>query len=148
MTSYRGISVRNPLAHLILEGVKDIENKHYAYPADAGTLLIHASKSTADVRADQWGPVTRAAMRRLGYGDGGQCVIDDLADTFGMVIGAVDVVKVHTNGKSKSPWAVKDAYDTTFHWELQNPRRLKNPFPWRGQTSLLIITPPSALKFV
>jgi hypothetical protein len=82
-------------------------------------------------------------MRGLGYDSRSAAthaaLLRDLADTFGRVVGAVDIVSVTRNSKSK--WANKgDA-----HWKLENPRYIMKPFEQKGNTTIINIERASSI---
>lgn len=108
------LTVRQPWAHLIAQGGKDIENRtwltHYR-----GPLIIHASQQMkgedlAWVKAEHGIHLVHAALQR------------------GVTICMVDLVDIVTESKSK--W-----FEGTYGWVLKNPRPLPR-IPMRGQMGL------------
>ena len=100
------LSVRQPWAWLIVNGLKDIENRswrtHYL-----GPLLIHASLSAGGYTED-----IESVERKHGIS-----VAREL-DTGG-IVGVVDVLDCVESHRSK--WFEKG----NFGWVMANPRRLK-----------------------
>lgn len=118
---------------LILEGVKPIENRHFACPLPPGSsLYIHVSKTKPD--ATDFGPLTVATMRNRGY------TIADFLNLLepmrGKVCGRVTVEGTSTS--SKSPWAS----DGTHHWSLAKPEWFAEPWDAKGNTTMLNLTLP------
>ena len=110
------LSVRQPWAHLILNGVKDVENRSWA-TAYRGPLLIHA-------------PLTMRAgaleyVRRWHDID-----LDPSVLRFGVILGAVDLVDCRK--KKTSRWHRRG----DFGWYFENVRRLRTPIAFKGQLKL------------
>jgi ASCH domain len=100
------LSVRQPWAWLIVNGVKDIENRSRR-THHRGPLLIHASLSL-----DGFSENIKLVERRLGIS------VPSELDRGG-IVGVVDVIDCVESHKSK--WFEKGSYG----WVLSNPRRLK-----------------------
>ena len=139
---HRGISTRQPWAVLILEGLKPIENRHFGIEPNT-RVLIHVAKSKTSLNPELWGDATYRAMVGLAKRRG--LSLDELRKSLepslGLVCGSVFVTRV---APSKSPWADPGSK----HWHLCEPRILRNPFPWKGQTSLLNIETRRPLTYV
>lgn len=116
----RLLTVRQPWANLIMQGVKDIENRTWATEY-RGEIYIHAGRagvSPADL-----------ALAESHLGE-----LPDLP--FGVVLGSVNLVDIVRD--HPSPWAIPG----TFHWVLSPGRfLLRKPVPWRGNQGLLPISP-------
>ncbi|KAA5604040.1 ASCH domain-containing protein [Roseospira marina] len=93
-TPCRALSIKQPWAHHIVCGRKDVENRSWN-TAYRGTLLVHAARSTAE---------DPDLIRRLDLPLGG-------------IVGAVDVVECVTD--HPSPW-----FFGPIGWVLANPRPL------------------------
>jgi hypothetical protein len=107
----RAISIRQPYAELIVQGVKDVENRSWS-TKHRGPLLIHAS-----AQVDAW------AMQHHGFGGA--------ALPRGALVGAVDLVDcTHERG---SEWHVPGQQG----WYLAAPRRFSRPVPFTGNVGLL-----------
>lgn len=135
MTEARMLSIRQPWAQLIAEGVKDVENRtwHTQY---RGLLLIHAGQRyDDDAHAD---PIAAAAF-----------VDDDRVRTLkrstlpkGAIIAVAELVDVHSyrdeacrdayTGGPCSLWAQHPA----IHWRLQDVRKLTEPVLMTGSLGL------------
>ncbi|KSU52876.1 hypothetical protein [Microbacterium enclense] len=142
----RILTVRQPWAHAIIHGGKDVENRVRNVAGDyRGPVAIHAALQRDD---DGWVSSGRYALTRTM--DRGQPA------TLGAIIGVVDLEDAHlvkqSNGISNvcfdnhtpvgricSPWAQNyiefPAY-SGYHLVLANPRPLKDPVPYRGALGL------------
>jgi len=110
------MSVCNPWAWAILAGLKHVENRSWP-TSHRGPLAIHAARTVDPVSAWPDGsPVPAEALAPGGVIVG----VVDLVDCVGARRGAVD------------PWAEPSGY----WWLVTNPRRLREPIPWRGQLGL------------
>lgn len=141
----RAISVMQPWAWAILRGGKTVENRTNRKGQAAaraqfnrpGPLLIHAGQRYAGSGAYD----DVKAMSPLDPGAPGLPGADP-AWTFGAILGAVDLVSVHTadecmaSGALCSPWAEPDAA----HLVLENPRVLAVPVEYRGSLGLWQVT--------
>lgn len=123
----KAISIIQPWASLIVNGVKDVENRMWS-TSYRGPLLIHAGK-----KVDQ--DHMRAAAQTIGEAITSS---EQVVDVFkrlkeplprGGIIGVVDLVDCTM--VSRSPWAQIGAW----HFVLENPRPVLF-HPVRGQLSL------------
>lgn len=122
MTIVRALSVRQPWATLIVEGIKDVENRMWT-TRYRGTLAIHAGRTPAEV-LDAGSPYKH-------YVSGPTSGVDIERLVFGAVIGVVELVDVVHGHPSK--WAINGCY----HWLLASPRRLRGgPIAVRGRLGL------------
>ena len=110
------LSIRQPWAHLILNGPKDVENRMWA-PAYRGPLLIHAGL-TLHTEASHY-------LRRRH-----RIEVDPCELQFGVILGAVDLIDCHK--KRTSRWHGRGY----FGWYLENPRCLRAPIPYKGRLKL------------
>jgi hypothetical protein len=101
------LSVRQPWATLIVEGVKDIENRTWP-TRRRGPLLIHAPQNYDDVHA----------YAHL-YGKSKDFVC-------GAIIGMVDLVGCVTDHESE--W-----FEGPYGFVFENPRKFRDPILCRGQ---------------
>jgi hypothetical protein len=100
------LSVRQPWAWLIVNGLKDVENRSFRTHR-RGPLLIHASLNTQYFTHDiEWVKRKHGISVPLELDRGG-------------IVGIVDVIDCVESHKSK--WFEKE----NFAWVLANPRRLK-----------------------
>jgi hypothetical protein len=119
---YRVLSIRQPWAWLIVQGLKDVENRTWATPY-RGPLLIHASQ-----RLDMDAAETRRYFRGTGI---------KLPASFetGGIVGyteLVDCVTAHPSGWFQGPVG----------WVLTNAR----PLPYyavKGKLGLFTVTLPA-----
>jgi hypothetical protein len=99
------LSIRQPWASLIAEGVKDVENRTWP-TSRRGPFLIHAAK--------KWSENEYAHL----YGEPSDYV-------FGAIIGIVDLVGCVTSHESE--W-----FEGPHGLILENPRVFENPIPYEG----------------
>lgn len=147
----RILTVRHPWSHGIVWGGKDVENRTRSIAgAYRGPIAIHAAARVNPV--DEWydfaknHPRSAAILRDAPSG----------IETFGAIIGVVELVDVHVVQQSSagtnvcfdtttptgdicSPWA--QAYDEFpayrgHHLVLANPRPLIEPIPFKGALGL------------
>lgn len=137
MTGHRLLTVRQPWAKPIVDGVKTVENRSHAFGRTyRGPLWIHAGRTwsgrglVSDLIADAY-PETltlRGRFREAGF-------------VLGAVIGRVDVVDAHhaEPGCCTSPWAELEYQDGTraavgrrtvtqvTHLVFENPATCRGP---------------------
>ncbi len=152
-TELRILTVRHPWSHAIIWGEKDVENRVRNIAGSyRGPIAVHAAARVNPIH--EWIDFERAhphAARAVRNAPG------DL-DTFGAIIGVVDLVDVHkcagtptnrprcykakANGFTEavkagtglcSPWADQFAEN---HLVLANPRPLREPIQFRGALGL------------
>lgn len=144
----RVLTIRQPWAWLICEGLKDIENRDWL-TYYSGELYIHASK-TFDWNAFQWlaqRPFTLDAGRKavehfkIRFGRTPEdSVISAAFDELGAVVGCVDLVAGY--GRSKSIWAQQDV---KYHWTLAHAYHIK-PIPARGKLNIWTMPMPPLIE--
>lgn len=127
------LCVRQPWAHLLAKGIKDVENRDWERTY-RGPLLIHASKArTPDVLAHIEQQVAKGNIAR------------DEVLHFGGIVGLVELVDIIDD--SESEWAG----DGSLHWCVTNAR----PVPFvkkKGMVGLLNVewpqpaSPPDVAK--
>jgi hypothetical protein len=110
MKNYKVLTVRQPWAHLIIAGIKPIENRVWQ-TSYRGTILIHAGQSY-----DRWPDLER------------EFEIDPKRLVYGAVIGSVELIDIVT--EHPSPF-----FFGPYGWVLQSPRPI-DPVPLRGQLRL------------
>jgi hypothetical protein len=119
----RLLTVRQPWAHAIAVGEKDVENRtwrtHYR-----GPVAIHAAAAIDD-QAYTFPPVHRL----LAEADINPRDVERVM-TRGAIVAVADLTDIVTDSDSR--WAQHGAY----HWLLANVRRLNNPIPYRGALGL------------
>lgn len=114
----RIITIKQPFANLIVDGIKDVENRSWPFPSTLDlptTIAVHAG-----ARLD---PKSSA---------------EDLPRS--CVVGLVDVVSCHRSDvvrcprcRTVSPWAIAGQH----HWMLENPVKFAEPVPARGRMGLM-----------
>lgn len=132
------ITVKQPWASLIVEGLKDIENR--TWPTKfRGRVLIHAGAT----------PVKGLRCEAL---DGGQYArvfslnrFDALTGPVGVIIGSVEIVGCVINhpsiwaeqsqGIAKGGRVTDSLPPITYNWILANPIKFDNPIPAKGKLS-------------
>src|SRR5574344_705037 len=111
----KALSVKQPWALLIVNGVKDIENRtrktNYR-----GRILIHASGKPDKIELEMSGQATVQEMQMFS-------VLNKVEENelFGCVIGSVEIVDCVKN--NPSVWAEKNVWN----WVLTNPVLFKKP---------------------
>lgn len=114
--TFPALSVRQPWADLIVNGIKDIENR--AWPTDfRGRLLIHAAMTV------EWEDVQEV------YELLGLAAPEDYQPVAGALLGwteIVDCVKIHPSRFFHGPYG----------FVLRHSERLARPVPWRGQRGI------------
>lgn len=116
------LTVRQPWASAIVQGIKDIENRVWTTDY-RGRLWIHAARATARRESDAW-----AEERGL--------AVPPEPLPRGVILGHVELVDIVRD--ADSPWALPHHY----HWILRAPRLLVRPVPWDGKLGLQFIRPP------
>jgi hypothetical protein len=128
------ITVKQPWASLIVEGIKDIENRTWKTKF-RGRVLIHASAQLAkyDLTEDQ-------------FTQSGSKVLWDSYNLKSMIIGSVEIVDCVINHESiwaeKSPEfttnrANQEGFKPIYNWVLANPIKFEHPIEnVKGKLSL------------
>jgi hypothetical protein len=133
----RVLTVRQPWAHAIIFGGKDVENRARNIAGSyRGPVAIHAGRTTATLASDQ-----RRLLEQLGSLEEffeGEDIIG------GAILGVVDLIDVHTaddyeqtkNLRGLWPTCSQWAERVGFHLVLANPRPLTTPIPFKGALGL------------
>lgn len=127
----KALTVKNPWAHAIIAGDKDVENRSRP-TKHRGRLYIHAGLTWSQDGID--------FMKPRGMLTGG---LGEMYGELGTVIGTVDVIGCHPAEECEqvdidgfasycSEWSMPDHY----HWVLANARPLACPFPETGRLGL------------
>ena len=139
----KAITVKQPWASLIVEGIKDIENR--TWPTKyRGKVLIHAAASSWSwdkfssyiERIDCENLELQKIVRENSFSKNW---LNNLSK--GVIIGSVDIVDCVIN--HSSVWAEKSemflksdiAYKHTYNWVLANPIKFHEPIPAKGKLS-------------
>ncbi len=117
------ITIKQPYASLICEGIKDIENR--SWPTKyRGSILIHAALKPVKLTFEMPGQATAQEITMSSFLNSAE-----ENNLFGCIIGSVyitDCVKGHN-----SKWAIKDNY----HWVLAYPILFPEPIYTKGKLS-------------
>ena len=113
------LSVRQPYAWAIIEGIKNVENRFW--PTNIrGRIYIHAGKNKEEL---EWGMDNLKKHRVKPLPEE-----EDLV--FGAIIGSVEIVDCVE--KHRSPWYKKG----TFGFVLANPIPLSRPIPMKANAKM------------
>ena len=145
----KALFIKQPHAGLIIAGIKNIENRPWAPKDRVGQLAI-CSSNTPDL--GKWWEAMREKCRQLN-----QPFPEDLCNNYGAVLGVVDfnyfVCKTDdgmlgTDHPTIETSQVTDWWkEDSFGFILENPRRLLEPVPVKGQLGLFDL-PEDVLKAV
>jgi hypothetical protein len=113
------LSVKQPWAWLIVQGIKDVENRSRRTNF-RGRIQIHASK-IVDYDALLW------LEKKMGIFKPKMPLLKDMAT--GVIIGSVEIVECTQS--CFSPW-----YQGRWGWILSEAKALKTPIPARGHLGL------------
>lgn len=137
------LSIQQPWADLILDGVKQIENRNWAW-TDAQERLKAGEKVSLGIHVSSsmniWLGLDEAQRQRYAPGWAGEA-------NGGVVAGIVDVVRI-CQRKDLPEHLQRHKYtqrEYTWHWELANPRKLRTPFQWPGNTRTFTAQVPRRL---
>lgn len=125
METFPALSVRQPWADLIVDGIKDVENRTWSTDF-RGRLLVHAP-STVD----------RAAVERV-YRDLGLALPEGYDPVTGALLGWTEVVDCVTRHPSRF-------FAGPYGFVLRHPQRLPRPIPWPGRLGIFRV-PASVLE--
>jgi len=143
------LSVKQPWASLIIDGIKDIENRTWKLPSNmkGQRVLIHASKCSWswDKFTNYIENIDCESMELQNF-----VLTNKISEKWlkqlptGMIIGSVEVVDCVINHKSM--WAEKtegvlvgnefftnEKSPTVYNWVLANPLKLTEPIPAKGK---------------
>lgn len=137
-------TIKQPWASLIVEGIKDIENRTWPCPKKyiGKRVLIHASAKNA---GDYFNLLNAAQKNyHMAYRlANGYSPLEDLYLNNGCIIGSVDIIDCVIN--HPSVWAEKcepiykygtdKIVQATYNWVLANPIKFPEPIPAKGKLS-------------
>lgn len=143
----KAITIKQPWASLIVEGVKDIENRTWATKF-RGRVLIHASAKPVNMRnpnnvftSQQWDTLTIDKKVQLMSNGTSYLPLSNSS-----IIGSVEIVDCVIN--HSSVWAertdgvlvgnkffTKEDTNTIYNWILANPIMFPVPIPAKGRLS-------------
>lgn len=129
----KAISVKQPWATLIIDGVKDIENRTWECPQRyiGQRVLIHTGKSPIKYNTsfdlftkEQQLIIPKYLIQQIYYH----------AYVLGAIIGSVEIVDCVIN--HDSIWAEKSSdSEPIYNWVLNNPIKFKEPISCKGALS-------------
>lgn len=135
------ISIKQPWASLIVEGVKDIENR--TRPTKfRGRVLIHSSAKSVNLGIYHNDPFTRTQWAYMNIDDriSAKCKGDSLKLLpKSVILGTVEIVDCVIN--HESIWADKTSElfllnnKAIYNWVLANPIKFPEPIPAKGKLS-------------
>lgn len=126
----KALSIKQPWASLIIEGLKDIENRSWK-TSFRGTVLVHATAKTAGIPSEL---LTNEQWDSLHYCIESPFWMFELMAgryTNSAIIGTVDIVDCVVN--HPSIWAEKTDYENFnedpvyYNWVLSNPVKFDEP---------------------
>lgn len=143
----KAITIKQPWASLIVEGIKDIENRTWKCPEKhiGQRVLLHASKTPDKINLDVEGQATVKEIKLLSALNRA-----DEDDLYGCIIGSVEIVDCVIN--HPSVWAEHSAKKEirknkagvifideieipVYNWVLANPILFPEPIPAKGKLS-------------
>jgi hypothetical protein len=120
------ITIKQPWASLICEGIKDIENRTWNTKF-RGSILIHAgSKSAGGMRS----LLNHKQQMKVANSQKDLRFFEQEDFKYSMIIGSVEIVDCVIN--HESIWADKAP---TYNWVLANPILFPEPIPAKGKQS-------------
>lgn len=140
----KAITIKQPWASLIVEGVKDIENRTWQTKY-RGRVLVHAAKT----EHKEWFKTHEHLETNIRNGIQNNLTDIQYNATFGCIIGSVDIIDCGINNISiwaeKSyravnfnslPFHEEDEKDSIiYNWILANPIKFHEPIPVKGKLS-------------
>lgn len=127
----KAITIKQPWASLIVDGIKDVENRTWNTNFRGRVLIHSASKSWIWNKVINYLTEERIVIFEK-FGFNGSW-LRNLPT--GKIIGSVEIVnciaKKMTGNDSKSIWADKGAY----HWILRSPIKFDDPIEAKGKLS-------------
>lgn len=139
------LSIQQPWADLILDGKKQIENRNWPWTY-AQYLLKSGKKVTLGIHVSSSLSIWQSldAARRQYFAPGWS---EEAGVAGGVVAGIADVVRI-CQWKDLPQQLQRHKYtqkEFAWHWELANPRRLREPFRWPGNTRTFAAQVPRRL---
>jgi hypothetical protein len=139
----KALSIKQPLAGLVIAGIKNVENRSWPPKHTPGLLAI---VSTATPDAVKWWQPMRDRCKNLGV-----TFPEELCRINGAVLGTVEFNYVvwmdeHGTPESDHPRLKKSAIMTWWNTDsigfiFEHPRRLVTPIPIKGQLGLYNLAP-------
>ena len=127
------ITIKQPWASLIVEGIKDIENRTWKTNF-RGRVLVHAAAKPANIKYEIEGQASIKEIQM--FSALGRAEEDDL---FGCIIGSVEIVDCVIHHPSiwadKSSEFMLQSGKPIYNWVLANPIKFPDPIPMKGKLS-------------
>ena len=125
----KALSIRQPWAYLIVNGIKDVENRTW-HTDFRGRIFVHAGLSKEDMTKE----VLASIVGRLDSNSAGRLMLVYALQEYGAIIGEVDIVDCVWNHKSK--WRAIGQWQ----FVLANPVAYTQPIPCRGQLGFFSVS--------
>ena len=120
------LSIRQPHAHAVITGEKQIENRSWE-TKKRGFLWIHAGVNKGDWESD-----TPGRWRKF-Y----ESLPSDESLTFGAIIGAVELIDCIPESRAITRFPDQEIYICgPWCFVFDKPRILKEPVPWKGNVGI------------
>lgn len=132
------LSVRQPWAGLLVEGIKRFEVRSWSPPAGSGWLLIHASSSkTPGLRELREYSAFKRALRRAK-------MVDDRSWIQSAIVGAARFTHFHDTWKehdipkrlTENDHMMIGEFPSRFLWRVAECQRFIEPIPCHGRLNL------------
>jgi hypothetical protein len=139
------ISIQQPWADLILDGVKQIENRNWAW-TDAHERVKAGEKVVLGIHVSSSRNIWQGLDEKQRQYFAPEWH-DESSTCGGVVAGMVDVVRI-SKWQDLPEHLQRHKYtlaEYTWHWELANPRRLLAPLRWPGNTRTFTAQVPRRL---
>lgn len=135
----KALTVKQPWASMIVQGIKDVENR--TWPTKfRGRLLIHAASESWNIH-QLLRYMTEAMMPVFKTFGLSSVLLAKWLDGLprGCIIGSVEVVDCVINYSSIWAESTKD-HEVAWNWILTDPVLFKEPIPAKGTLSLWVYT--------
>ena len=139
----KALTIKQPWSTLIVDGIKDIENRTWKTNY-RGRILIHASEKEDLYWFDK---CNESQYKNIQNYISSVYTKDEYRSTFGSIIGSVEITDCVIN--HPSIWAEKTHYEQTnesnpdledttiiYNWVLANPVKFDKPIPMKGKLRL------------
>lgn len=132
------LSIRNPWAHLVMSGMKKVENRSWS-SAYRGRLVIHAG-TKLDVAS--WSDILSIPGPRLGLDEELDCIEEGMtlpalsALPRGAILGSVEVYDCVEVGEVTEEQDPEGFASGPFCWLLREPHWLAVPYQAKGRLGL------------
>lgn len=121
------LTVRQPWASLIINGIKDVENRSWRSTDIIGRRLVIHAGITVDHSAFRDRTVISSLFGGMTIGDAARGL---RTVPYGAALGTVTVADIVRDSTSR--WAESGSW----HWVLRDPERWEQAIPFRGKQGL------------